>query len=79
MLKAVDNTTSFPSPPDVQEVVDLLAHLVEQGAIAKCIVLYEDTDGQTGWLTTPFGTVAEQLGFIELVKLEMFHLASHDV
>jgi len=69
---------TFPTPPDVQDVADALSGMVARGEVERCIVLYERPDGNYGWLTTPFQRKTDQLGFVELVKLDMYHDFAHD-
>jgi hypothetical protein len=57
-VKLVETPAEFPTPPGVQEVADLLSHLVEKHAIARCVVIYEDSDGEIGWLNSSFDTIA---------------------
>jgi len=77
-VKLVETPAEFPTPPGVQDVADLLAQLVEKDAVSKCVVIYEDSDGERGWLSSSFDTVAEQIGFVELGKLQMFFISSDE-
>jgi len=71
-LTEADNLIPFPTLDcTVQGAVDTLAALASQGEVAKVLILYERPDGSNGWLSNTFNSVAEQIGFAELLKLEM--------
>jgi len=78
VVDPLDNVTPFPTPPNVQDVVDALTGMVARGEVERCVVLFERPDGHYGWLNTPFIRKTDQLGFVELVKLDMYHDFAHD-
>ena len=75
-LRVVGDGPTFDTPDDAKAVLDTLTKLVGDGAVERCIVFYQQPDQSVRWLNTEFECFADQLGFVEIVKLFMYRVYS---